>query len=321
MAATQAQAEPRPAAAAEPTAQPALDQPITILLLGTDTRPGIAASRTDAIMVLHVDPVARRAALLSLPRDLWVPIPGHGQGRVNAAYPIGERQIGRGYGPALAKQTVGDLLGITIQRFVLIDLQGFRALVDQLGGITLDVPAAIEDPAYPTDGFGTIAIAFEAGTQHMDGERALQYARTRHADNDFGRNRRQQQVLVAISQRIQELGPLQQLARIDEYTAALRDYIRTDLSRDELLQLAGAAAWLRPGEVERIALGPNMVTALERPATFAAKPGELRGVVDRLVQGGGHAALVQDRGPTTEDGTHSSPVAGLPSSEPDTSVR
>jgi LCP family protein required for cell wall assembly len=274
-----------PAPAPSPTSIADLAAPINILLLGTDTRPGIASSRTDALVVVHLDPQAQYASMLALPRDLWVHIPGHGQARVNAAYPIGELQIGEGYGPVLAKETVGDLLGITIDRFVLIDLTGFKALIDQIGGITVDVPNALDDPAFPTDDFKTIAIHFDAGLQQMDGERALIYARTRHADNDFYRNRRQQQVLLAIFDRVRAQGMLTQLDHLDEYTGALRDAVRTDISRAELLSLLKLGAQLRGSQIERFTISPKIVIALKPPATFAADPAALKDLVVQMLHG------------------------------------
>jgi LCP family protein required for cell wall assembly len=274
------------------TPPPALDGPLNILLLGTDTRPSITASRTDALVVVHIDLRANQVSLLSLPRDLWAPIPGHGEARVNSAYAIGELQLGKGYGPALAKQTIGDLLGLPIQHFVLVDLQGFKALIDLLGGIELDVPQAIDDPAYPTDDFGTVALHFEAGRQHMDGASALAYARTRHADSDFGRNRRQQQVLMAIFEQIRLQGLLSQLTSLDDYTGALRDYVRTDLSRDQLLSLAVASAQLHSADIHRYAIEPKMLVQLRSPATFAADPQALHQLVSQLL---GDAAQLDEQ--------------------------
>jgi LCP family protein required for cell wall assembly len=282
----------RSAEAATPTPLPTLDGPLNILLLGTDTRPGVAASRTDAMVVVHIDPRTNQVGLLSLPRDLWAPIPGHGEARVNSAYAIGELQVGKGYGPALAKQTIGDLLGLPIQHFVLVDLQGFRTLIDKLGGIELDVPQAIDDPTYPTDDFGTVALHFEAGRQRMDGAAALAYARTRHPDSDFGRNQRQQQVLMAIFDQIRAQGLPSQLTSLDDYTDALRDYVRTDLSRAELLRLAVTGARLHGDDIRRYAIEPRMVVQLRPPATFAADSEALRQLVGLML---GDAAQSDER--------------------------
>ena len=271
--------EPTPA----PTPIPAPDDPVNILLLGTDARPGEDISRTDALIVVHVDPRTNRIGMLSLPRDLWVTVPRYGKARINAAYALGESQIGKNYGPALAKQTVGNLLGIPIHHFVLINFEGFKTLIDQVDGITVDVPKAIDDPAYPTDDYRTIKVHFDAGPQRMDGERALIYARTRHADSDFGRNQRQQQVLMALFQRMRERGVLSQITSVDDYTNVLRDYIRTDFTKNEMLSFASLGPRLTAENINRYTIEPKMIVALREPATFAVDAKALKQLVKQMV--------------------------------------
>jgi len=271
--------EPTPA----PTPIPAPDDPVNILLLGTDARPGDDVSRTDALIVVHVDPRTNRIGMLSLPRDLWVTVPGYGKARVNAAYALGESQIGKNYGPALAKQTVSNLLGIQIHHFVLINFEGFKTLIDRVDGITVDVPKDIDDPAYPTDDYRTIKVHFDAGPQQMDGERALIYARTRHADSDFGRNQRQQQVLMALFQRMRERGVLSQITSVDDYTNVLRDYIRTDFTKNELLSFASLGPRLTAENINRYSIEPKMVVALREPATFTVDTKALKQLVKQMV--------------------------------------
>jgi LCP family protein required for cell wall assembly len=272
-----------------PTAVPEPDGPLNILLLGTDARLGEDISRTDAIILVHLNPREDRVSMLSFPRDLWVQIPGYGKGRINAAYPIGERRLGAGYGPALAKETVSKLVGVPVDHFVLVNFEGFKALIDELDGIYVDVPKPIDDPAFPTDEYEgdtrTIKVHFNAGRQLMGGERALIYARTRHADSDFGRNQRQQQILMAIFERVREQGLLSQLTNLDDYTGTLRDYIRTDISRSTMLSLAGVGAQLRPTDVQRYAIEPEMLITLKKPATFAADPRAIKRLVDRMIAG------------------------------------
>lgn len=285
----------RPTAAAEaapaaPTALPEDDDPINILLLGTDARAGEQPSRTDAIILVHLNPRTNRVSLLSFPRDLWVEIPDYGYGRINAAYAIGERTYGPGYGAALAKQTVGDLAGVPVHHFMLINFEGFKTVIDRIGGIEIDVPVAIDDPKYPMDEYPgdvrTMRVHFDAGLQTMDGERALIYARTRHADSDFGRNQRQQQVLMAIFDQVRGQGLLTQLTSLDDYTGALRDYVRTDLPRSEMLRLARVGTRLSAESVQRYAIDSKMIVALEGPATFAADPVAVREIVDKMTAGG-----------------------------------
>jgi LCP family protein required for cell wall assembly len=288
---------PQPAAGegvAAPTAMPSpapeADDPVNILLLGTDARIGDGPSRTDAVILVHLNPRTNRVSLLSFPRDLWVKIPGHGYGRINAAYPTGEQTFGRGGGAALVKRTVGDLAGVPVHHFILINFEGFKTVIDRIGGISIDVPRPIDDPAYPMDEYPgdvrTMKVHFDAGRQRMDGERALIYARTRHADNDFGRNQRQQQVLMAIFDRVREQGLLAQITSLDDYTGALRDYVRTDLPRSEMLRLARVGTRLSAESVQRYAIDSKMIVALETPATFAADPVAVREIVDKMTAGG-----------------------------------
>ena len=148
----------------------------------------------------------------------------------------------------------------------MINFEGFKAVIDKLGGIYIDVPKTIDDPAYPTDDYRTIKLHFDAGRQYMDGEHALMYARTRHADSDFGRNQRQQQVLMAIFDRLREQGLLGQLTNLDEYTDVLSNYIRTDIARNKMLGLASAGARLHPEDIQRFAIDAKMVTPRTQPA-------------------------------------------------------
>jgi LCP family protein required for cell wall assembly len=279
-------AAPAPAVQVPATADetPNLSQPtFNILLLGTDARPTDKdPTRTDAIVLVRLERDSGRVSMLSIPRDLWVDYAGGGEGRINAAFARGESRYGPGGGAAVAKATVGRLIGVDVDHFVLINFQGFQTLIDQLGGINVDVPQAIYDPAYPTEDYGTIEVRFRQGPQLLDGERALIYARTRHADSDFGRNQRQQLVLMAIFNRVRERGLLQQLTSLDDYTGALRDYVKTDMSRSKMVELAGFARNISTDDVLRYAIDSSSVVDLRDPATFAAEPDALRVIVSKF---------------------------------------
>ncbi|RRR75883.1 MAG: LytR family transcriptional regulator [Candidatus Viridilinea halotolerans] len=252
---------------------PPLSQPIlNILLLGTDARLGdVEPTRTDALVLVRIDRDRGQVSMLSIPRDLWVNYPTGGAGRVNAAYPLGETRFGPGGGAALAKSTIGRLLGIEVDYFMLINFQGFETLIDELGGIRVDVPSEIYDPAYPTEDYGTIEVRFAPGSQMLDAERALIYVRTRHADSDFGRNQRQQQVLMAIFDRIRERGLLTQLTSLDNYTRSMRGYVQTDLSRNHMLELAGFARNFNGENILRYAIDSRSIVDLPEPATFGVE--------------------------------------------------
>ena len=164
-----------------------------ILLLGIDKRAQeLGASRTDTMIVATVDPETKTAAMLSIPRDLWVSIPSYSEGRINTAHFLGDRDDYPGGGPALAKKTVQYALGIPIHYYVRINFEGFEKLVDAIGGISIDVKEAIHDEEYPDGNYGYMTVDIPAGPQHMDGKTALQYARVRHGGSDFLRAKRQQ---------------------------------------------------------------------------------------------------------------------------------
>lgn len=216
---------------------------VNVLLLGVDERPqenGMA--RTDTMMVLTLDPTTLQAGVLSIPRDLWVPIPGYNQGRINTAYRLGEMYNYPGGGPTLARETVEYNLGIPIQYYVRLNFQGFVDLVDLIGGIDVYVAEPINDPLYPDNNYGYDPLYIPAGQQHFDGAMALKYARTRHDSNDFERARRQQQVLLAVLERVSSLNLLPQLApRLGELYTLMDQSVSTDLTLDEVLALAGLA--------------------------------------------------------------------------------
>lgn len=207
---------------------------ITMLLLGADRRPEeyIARPRTDTIMLLMIDPEVGVASILSIPRDLYVEIPGYGLNRVNTAYVLG--------GGDLAMQTIEYNLGVQVDHYALIDFEGFITLVDEIGGIDIYVPATINDTSYPDMDYGYDPFYIEAGQHHLDGETALKYARTRHADNDFYRAERQQAVLFAIRDRVLSLNLLPQLIqRAPALYSTLSDSIQTNFTLDQMIELAG----------------------------------------------------------------------------------
>lgn len=255
-------------AAAMPTLMPtvgvlpsvASGQPVNILLLGSDRRPGESwQTRSDAIMVVRLEPAAQRVALLSLPRDLVVAIPGYGQARINAATVYGEMYPELGGGTELARQTVGQLLGIPIDHVVRADFSAFIQAVDAIGGVDVYVEQELYDPQYPTMDYGYMEVYFPVGPQHFDGETALIYSRVRHMDSNYARNRRQQQVLLAIMQRVRDQNVLGQVQMLADLSTALRDDIQTDLSLDQMIGLAWAFRGVAPDQVERYALDENMV--------------------------------------------------------------
>src|SRR5688572_19103945 len=186
-------------------AEPQVNIPaINVLLLGSDARPGESdISNTDTMILLSFDPQNRTVGLLSLPRDLWVPIPGFGyETRINTAFPLGETYGYEGGGAQLAKDTVSSFIGQPVQYYARVNFQGFVELVDMIGGVDIVVPFTIHDDEYPTDDYGVETFYLEAGQQHLDGATALKYVRTRNVDDDYGRASRQQQVIRAVADKV-----------------------------------------------------------------------------------------------------------------------
>lgn len=265
--------EPTPTATLEPTPTELPLAPATnILLLGIDARPGEGQmARSDTIMIVHLDPQTGDVALLSMPRDMWVPIPGYGESKINAAFYYGERNQPGG-GLATARDTVSAAFGVPIDNAVVIDFSGFRSLIDALGGITVDVPKEIYDPQYPTDDYGYKVAHFLVGPQQMDGETALMYARTRHPDSDFERIKRQQLVVLGIANKIRERGALANLQEADTLTAALTPFVRTDMPPEQVLSLLWSIRNIDPAAARRYTVDGSMLWETSIGGAYALVP-------------------------------------------------
>ncbi len=205
---------------------------LNVLLLGIDTREESPVTQnTDTIIVLSIEPTERTAAMLSIPRDTLVEIPGIGMDKVNSAYAYAQDPK---KGPELARQTVEKLLGVPIHSYAIIDFTAFRQTIESVGGVLVDVPRPLRDEAYPTADFGVERFEFRAGPQFMDGEDALRYARSRHDSNDFTRARRQQLVLFALRDRFALAG----LFRLPGIIERVGPLVRTNFDPGNVLPLA-----------------------------------------------------------------------------------
>lgn len=228
---------------------------VSILLLGIDQRAGETGTfATDTIILLSLDPVGKTGALLSIPRDLWVHMPGLNQpGRINTANIIGDDiNYPGGGGPAYAAKVVEKELGITIQHYVLINFEVFTTLVEAIGPVEVCPPEPIDDDKYPDGSYGFITIHFDAGCQALDAERLLQYARTRHSDSDIGRASRQQEVILALRDKVLSTGGvLGLLPKVPALWRSVQDNIRTDLTLDEIISLARTAESIPEGEIRQ----------------------------------------------------------------------
>ncbi len=210
---------------------------VNFLLLGIDQRDdekGVP-TRSDTIIVVSLDRVNKTAAMISFARDLWMEIPGYGENRINVPNFLGDAYKYPGGGPALAVKTLEQNFGLDIDYYARIDFRGFEKIVDTLGGVDIDVENAIDDWEYPTEDYETMHIYIPAGRQHMNGKVALQYARSRHTESDFGRARRQQKLLLAIRDRALALDVIPKLPTL---VGTLWNMVLTDVPSSEFLRLA-----------------------------------------------------------------------------------
>lgn len=233
---------------------------INILLLGIDQRPQERGYyRTDTMIVLTVDPSTGDVGMLSLPRDLWVMIPGQGEARINTAHVYGDLNKYPGGGPGLAKETVAQLLGQPIHYYMRINFEGFRKIIEEIGCIDIDVPRDINDPTFPDDNYGYDPFFIAAGRHCMDATTALKYARTRHADSDFGRMDRQQQVILAIKDKVLDTGQLPRLiSRAPALLSALTESFQSDLPPGQLITMANLARRLNTDNMRQLVFDRTM---------------------------------------------------------------
>lgn len=227
---------------------------VTILLLGVDKQIE-DASRSDTMILVNIDPVAKTARMISIPRDLKVIIPDYGVHKMNAAYAFGDADDVPGGGPGLTIRTIEQNFGLRVNYYAQVDFDGFTKIVDTVGGLTLDVPYPIKDDEYPGPGNQYMRIYFQPGWQHMDGERVLQYARTRHDDGDGRRSVRQQQVLLALRE---QAVSLDLLPKAPELLIEFGDAVRTDLQPDQALKLARLGSEIDPSEIVLMSLSPAL---------------------------------------------------------------
>jgi len=214
---------------------------VTILVLGIDQRcDEEGPTRTDTMMLLTMDPVGLSAAALSLPRDLWVEIPGFGVDRINQAHFLGEIYEYPGGGPTLAVETVEATLGVDIDYFATVNFDAFVELVDEIEGIEVEVDEDIADDNYPDKCYGYDPFYLTAGVHQLDGQSALKYARTRATfGGDVDRATRQQQVVMAVRDKVLRINMIPQfLTRAPELWRIFQDNVETNLSLTEVLELA-----------------------------------------------------------------------------------
>ncbi len=262
-----------PTLAPTPTPAPvpdwARDGRLNILLVGSDAGSGRWLLRTDTMVLLSVDIESGRAAMFGIPRNLInVPLAaedakafpeGRFPGLLNALYVYawghpGQFPGGDARGFRAVTGAIQELVGVPLDGFVAVDLQGFVKLVNSVHGLWIRIPEPLYDDHYPkVDGSGYVTISFRAGCQKLSGAEALSYARSRHQDSDYGRMRRQQLTLLALRR---QLDPLALLERAPEMLSIAKGDLWTTIKRKDLGGLAELAADIQARDVDRVYFTP-----------------------------------------------------------------
>lgn len=278
-----------PGRARAQSATPVPSNVLTIAVGGTDNwHPG-DPENTDVLMISRLDVHARTLRAVSISYDLWVAIPGHDHDKIARAYDFGQADANGAFagGAALMKATIQENFGIAVDRVAVASFGGFVDIVNALGGVEVDNPYDVSDSAYPTQDYGTTAVHFPAGRQHLDGADALIFARTRNQDSDDGRVIRQHLLLRGLLAQAREPRRAKALPGL---VAKHRKSVSTDLSRAEQAALALAAPAFADG-----GLTFTNVRAYLTPSTsdtglwiyagdWSQLPGYVQGVLDGSIQ-------------------------------------
>lgn len=269
--------------------------PVSILILGIDGESAIAdkphpSDEIDALMLLHLDAESKRAFLLSIPRDLYVEVPGYGQARAGSVYGLGERDAASS-GLTLARETISTTLGLPTQRTVLVRFDSFIGLIDTIGGVDVEVPHPIDDPRFPGDYGGFDPLVIPEGRQHFDGASALRYARTRVVPAPgFDRAFRQRQLALAVHDRVTRLDLLPDLiAQAPALWSEIAGGLETDLSLSAVIDLALLATNLTTDDITTAALDECCTVEYTTSAgarVLLPQPDEIETLITRLLEEG-----------------------------------
>jgi LCP family protein required for cell wall assembly len=242
---------------------------VNFLLIGADTSNPNNIGRTDVLLIVSVNKTVGTVSMLSLPRDLYVYIPGDRVYRINTAYSVGENSGFEGGGPQALIETIRYNLGLEIDYYARVDFNDFRQIIDDLGGIEIAVACGLEDwrliapDLDPELEENWEMFTLPIGVHTMDGDLALWYARSRRTTSDFDRGRRHQALMRAIWQRIRALDLIEQIT--DVYPQVL-EIVDTNIPLEEILNLVPLAASLDSTRIASYTFRPNIeVTSWTSP--------------------------------------------------------
>jgi LCP family protein required for cell wall assembly len=259
---------------------------INVLLLGIGGEDHDGPYLTDTNIIASFKPSTKQVALISIPRDLLVPVPNYGWQRINSADSFGEK-INPGRGGELTARVVSEIFNLPIHYYVRIDFAGFKQIIDDLGGINIEVENTLDDPMYPVKGkeMATTTQRYEhlvikQGWQHMDGDLALKYVRSRHAigieGSDFARSKRQQKVLMAVKEKVLSFSTLANPYKVSRVMETLSQHLATNFQVWEALALFNLGKDVKEENITRRVLddspdGPLYSAVLEDGA-FVLRP-------------------------------------------------
>lgn len=234
---------------------------INILILGMGGAQHEGPYLTDTIILVSIKPSTKQTSLLSIPRDLYVPIPNYGWRKINSANALGVAESKDG--GLLTSKVVSNIFDLPIHYWVRVDFNLFKDMIDELGGIEIEVEQGFTDNQFPGANFSYRVVSFEKGLQTMDGEKALQFARSRHGtngeDSDFARAKRQQKILYAIKTKFENEDIISQPRKIWGFYNALKDNLSTNLDLSQSIRLAKLIAEVKYEDIVTsvIETGPN----------------------------------------------------------------
>ncbi len=229
------------------------DDRVNILLLGYGGPGHDGPYLTDTMMIVSFQPSTKRVALISIPRDLVIDIPGYDYRKINSVLSFGRDQKYPGGGEAFTVKAVRDLVDLPIQYYARVDFSGFQDVIDQVGGVNIQVDTTFSDFLYPDNAYGYDPISFKAGLQMMSGEQALKFSRSRHGNNgegsDFARATRQQKIIIALKDKLLSFGTLSNPKKISDVLGSLGSHSQTNMEIWEMLRLAKMAGGINADQI------------------------------------------------------------------------
>lgn len=234
---------------------------INILLLGIGGPGHDGPYLSDTNIILSVKPSTKEVAMISVPRDLGIKMENYGVYRINYADALGENKY-PGQGGEYARKIFSETFNLEIPYYIRVNFNAFEQVIDAVSGVDVDVARPFTDYSYPGPDYSYQTVSFASGTQHMDGARALQYARSRHGTNgensDFARSRRQQQIISALKDKVFSFGTIMSPSTLQKIWTSISSNISTNLEFSQLLYLASMARDIDTSKVKNLVIDSSL---------------------------------------------------------------